>query len=75
MDSQDVQHLVWWAKDRVRGFMTGLHRSPDFGFSLDFAQHRAYVPGDAPKFIDWSVLARQDKVLTKPYEAESNLRA
>lgn len=75
MDSQDVQHLVWWAKDRVRGFMTGLHRSPDFGFSLDFAQHRAYVPGDAPKFIDWSVLARQDKVLTKQYEAESNLRA
>jgi uncharacterized protein (DUF58 family) len=75
MDRQDVQHLVWWAKDRVRGFMTGLHRSPDFGFSLDFAQHRAYVPGDAPKFIDWSVLARQDKVLTKQYEAESNLRA
>jgi len=75
MELEQVQHLVWWAKDRVRGFMTGLHRSPDFGFSLDFAQHRAYVPGDAPKFIDWSVLARQDKVLTKQYEAESNLRA
>ena len=55
--------------------MTGLHKSPDFGFSLDFAQHRAYVPGDAPKFIDWTVLARQDKYLTKQFEAESNLRA
>ena len=75
MNNQEIEHLVWWAKDRVRGFMTGLHRRPDFGFSLDFAQHRAYVPGDAPKFIDWSVLARQDKVLTKQYEAESNLRA
>ena len=63
------------ARDKVRGFMTGLHKSPDFGFSLDFAQHRAYVPGDSPKFIDWTVLARQDKYLTKQYEAESNLRA
>ena len=55
--------------------MTGLHKSPDFGYSLDFAQHRSYVPGDSPKFIDWSVVARQDKFLTKQYEAESNLRA
>ena len=55
--------------------MTGNHKSPDFGFSLDFAQHRAYVPGDSPKYIDWSVVARQDKFLTKQFEAESNLRA
>lgn len=75
MDDHRVQELKWWAEDRVRGFMTGLHRSPDFGFSLEFAQHRAYVPGDAPKFIDWSVYARQDRVLTKQFEAESNLRA
>lgn len=75
MDDHRVQELKWWAEDKVRGFMTGLHRSPDFGFSLEFAQHRAYVPGDAPKFIDWSVYARQDKVLTKQFEAESNLRA
>lgn len=75
MDEQQVQELKWWAEEKVRGFMSGLHRSPDFGFSLEFAQHRAYVPGDAPKFIDWSVYARQDKVLTKQFEAESNLRA
>lgn len=75
MDDHRVQELKWWAEEKVRGFMTGLHRSPDFGFSLEFAQHRAYVPGDAPKFIDWSVYARQDKVLTKQFEAESNLRA
>lgn len=75
MTNEDLTGLVWWAKERVRGFMTGLHKSPDFGFSLDFAQHRAYVPGDSPKFIDWNLLARQDKFLTKQYEAESNLRA
>ena len=75
MTKEDLTGLVWWAKERVRGFMTGLHKSPDFGFSLDFAQHRAYVPGDSPKFIDWNLLARQDKFLTKQFEAESNLRA
>ena len=75
MNKDEIIGLQWWARDKVRGFMTGLHKSPDFGFSLDFAQHRAYVPGDSPKFIDWTVLARQDKYLTKQYEAESNLRA
>ncbi|PTL96870.1 MAG: hypothetical protein DA396_07860 [Bacteroidetes bacterium] len=54
--------------------MTGLHKSPDFGYSVEFAQHRAYVPGDSPKHIDWSVLAKTDKYLLKQYEAESNLR-
>lgn len=75
MNKDEIIGLQWWAHDKVRGFMTGQHKSPDFGFSLDFAQHRAYVPGDAPKFIDWMVLARQDKFLTKQFEAESNLRA
>ena len=75
MNKEEIIGLTWWARQRVRGFMTGLHKSPDFGFSLDFAQHREYVPGDSPKFIDWTVLARQDKFLTKQFEAESNLRA
>jgi uncharacterized protein (DUF58 family) len=74
MNVEEIQSLVWWARDRVRGYMSGLHRSPDFGYSVEFAQHRAYVPGDSPKFIDWSVLAKTDKYLTKQYEAESNLR-
>ena len=75
MNNEDIRGLTWWAREKVRGFMTGNHKSPDFGFSLDFAQHRAYVPGDSPKYIDWSVVARQDKFLTKQFEAESNLRA
>ncbi len=75
MNNEDIRGLTWWAREKVRGFMTGNHKSPDFGFSLDFAQHRAYVPGDSPKYIDWAVVARQDKFLTKQFEAESNLRA
>ena len=74
MNEHDIASLVWWAEERVRGFMTGLHKSPDFGYSVEFAQHRAYVPGDPPKHIDWSVLAKTDKYLLKQYEAESNLR-
>ena len=74
MNEHEIASLVWWAEERVRGFMTGLHKSPDFGYSVEFAQHRAYVPGDSPKHIDWSVLAKTDKYLLKQYEAESNLR-
>ena len=74
MNENEIASLVWWAEERVRGFMTGLHKSPDFGYSVEFAQHRAYVPGDPPKHIDWSVLAKTDKYLLKQYEAESNLR-
>ncbi|MBT5151564.1 MAG: DUF58 domain-containing protein [Flavobacteriales bacterium] len=74
MNDHEIASLVWWAEERVRGFMTGLHKSPDFGYSVEFAQHRAYVPGDPPKHIDWSVLAKTDKYLLKQYEAESNLR-
>jgi uncharacterized protein (DUF58 family) len=74
VNDNDIASLVWWAEERVRGFMTGLHKSPDFGYSVEFAQHRAYVPGDSPKHIDWSVLAKTDKYLLKQYEAESNLR-
>lgn len=74
MNENEIASLVWWAEERVRGFMSGLHKSPDFGYSVEFAQHRAYVPGDPPKHIDWSVLAKTDKYLLKQYEAESNLR-
>jgi len=74
VNDNDIASLVWWAEERVRGFMTGLHKSPDFGYSVEFAQHRAYVPGDSPKHIDWSVLAKTDKYLLKQFEAESNLR-
>jgi len=75
VNTEEINDLYWWAQERVRGFMSGLHRSPDFGYSVEFAQHRQYVPGDSPKHIDWSVLAKTDRYLTKQFEAESNMRS
>jgi uncharacterized protein (DUF58 family) len=74
VNTDQINDLYWWAQERVQGFMSGLHRSPDFGYSVEFAQHRQYVPGDSPKHIDWSVYAKTDRYLTKLYEAESNMR-
>jgi uncharacterized protein (DUF58 family) len=59
----------------VEGFLAGLHRSPRKGFSVEFAEHRAYQPGDDLRYIDWKVLARADRWLIKQYEEETNLRA
>ena len=74
VNTDQINDLYWWAQERVQGFISGLHRSPDFGYSVEFAQHRQYVPGDSPKHIDWSVYAKTDRFLTKLYEAESNMR-
>ncbi len=59
----------------VEGFLTGLHRSPKRGFSVEFAEHRAYQPGDDLRFLDWKVVARADKWLIKQFEEETNLKA
>jgi uncharacterized protein (DUF58 family) len=59
----------------VEGFMTGLHRSPKKGFSVEFAEHRGYQPGDDLRYLDWKVVARADKWLIKQFEEETNLRA
>jgi uncharacterized protein (DUF58 family) len=59
----------------VDGFLQGLHRSPRKGFSVEFAEHRPYQPGDDLRYIDWKVLARADRWLVKQYEEETNLRA
>ncbi len=59
----------------VDGLLAGLHRSPKKGFSVEFAEHRAYMPGDDLRFLDWKVAARADKWLIKQYEEETNLRA
>ncbi len=58
----------------VDGLLTGLHRSPRKGFSVEFAEHRPYQPGDDLRFMDWKVAARADKWLIKQYEEETNLR-
>lgn len=59
----------------VDGFLTGLHRSPYHGFSVEFAEHRQYMPGDPLRHLDWKVLAKSDRKYLKQYEEETNLRA
>lgn len=59
----------------VDGFLQGLHRSPRKGFSVEFAEYRAYQPGDDLRYIDWKVVARADKWMIKQFEEETNLRA
>ena len=58
----------------VEGFMTGLHRSPYHGFSVEFAEHRPYHPGDELRHVDWKVYAKTDRYYIKQYEEETNLR-
>jgi uncharacterized protein (DUF58 family) len=58
----------------VEGFVTGLHRSPYKGFSVEFAEHRQYMPGDPLKHIDWNVYGKTDRFYIKEYEEETNLR-
>ncbi|MEQ9299850.1 MAG: DUF58 domain-containing protein [Cyclobacteriaceae bacterium] len=62
------------AKQMVEGFITGLHKSPYHGFSVEFAEHRLYNPGESTRHIDWKVFARTDRLYTKRYEEETNLR-
>lgn len=59
----------------VEGFITGLHRSPYHGFSVEFAEHRQYHPGDEVRHIDWKVFGRTEKYYIKQYEEETNLRS
>lgn len=62
------------AKQVVEGFITGLHKSPFHGFSVEFAEHRLYNNGESTKHVDWKLYARTDKLFTKKYEEETNLR-
>jgi uncharacterized protein (DUF58 family) len=62
------------ARRIVDGFLSGMHRSPYFGQSVEFVQHREYVPGDDLRHIDWKVWARQDRLYIKQYEEDTNLR-
>ena len=70
-----ITRLDLQARLVVEGFISGLHRSPFHGFSVEFATHREYVPGDDIRHIDWKVLARTDRHYIKQYEEETNLRA
>jgi uncharacterized protein (DUF58 family) len=63
------------AQGVVEGFLSGLHRSPFRGFSVEFTEHRAYQPGDELRYLDWKILARADRLFVKQFEEETNLRA
>ena len=63
------------ARHVVEGYVSGMHRSPYHGFSIEFAQHREYVPGDDLRYVDWKVYGRSDKIYLKQYEQETNLVA
>jgi uncharacterized protein (DUF58 family) len=62
------------ARQLVEGFITGLHKSPYHGFSVEFAEHRLYNEGESTRHIDWKIYGRTDKLFTKRYEEETNLR-
>jgi uncharacterized protein (DUF58 family) len=67
-----IGNLQLLAKTVVDGFLTGLHRSPYLGFSIDFAEHRPYMPGDDIRRIDWRLFARSDRYYIKLFEADTN---
>jgi uncharacterized protein (DUF58 family) len=67
-----IGNLELVARSVVEGFINGIHRSPYFGASVDFAEHRGYVPGDDIRRVDWRLYARTDRFYIKEYEADSN---
>lgn len=68
-----LQGLELRARTIVDGYVTGVHRSPYHGFSIEFAEHREYVPGDDLRHVDWKVYGKTDKFYLKQYEEETNL--
>lgn len=72
--AQRFGRLELLAKQAVEGFITGLHKSPYHGFSVEFAEHRAYNTGESTRHIDWKLYGRTDKMFVKRYEEETNLR-
>lgn len=78
LDIQSIREnnlsIDFLAKKLVEGFITGLHKSPYHGFSVEFAEHRIYNTGESTRYIDWKVLAKTDRLYTKTFEEETNLR-
>ncbi len=68
------QHLELLANQVVEGFISGMHKSPFHGFSAEFAEHKVYNSGESTKHIDWKLFAKTDRLYTKRYEEETNLR-
>lgn len=77
IEQQHFEHysnLELIAKQVVEGFITGLHKSPFHGFSVEFAEHRLYNTGESTRYMDWKLFARTDKMFVKRFEEETNLR-
>lgn len=72
---EQFDNLEFIASQIVEGFITGLHRSPYHGFSVEFAEHRVYNNGESTKHVDWKLYARTEKLFIKQYEEETNLRS
>ncbi len=73
-DIKGLGNIELLAKQMVEGFITGLHKSPYHGFSVEFAEHRLYNNGESTRHIDWKLFAKTDRLYTKRYEEETNLR-
>lgn len=71
---KDFERLDFLARQIVEGFITGLHKSPYHGFSVEFAEHRLYNTGESTRHLDWKLYARTDKLFVKRFEEETNLR-
>ena len=71
---QRFSHLELLARQVVEGFITGLHKSPFHGFSVEFAEYRNYNPGESTRYIDWRLYGKTDKLFVKRFEEETNLR-
>ena len=71
---EQFSSLEFLARQVVEGFITGLHKSPFHGFSVEFAEHRLYNTGESIRSIDWKLFGRTDRLYTKRYEEETNLR-
>jgi uncharacterized protein (DUF58 family) len=67
-----ISNLELIAKTIVQGFVSGLHRSPNFGFSQEFAEYQSYTPGDDLRYVDWNVYARMERLVLKRYRGETN---
>jgi uncharacterized protein (DUF58 family) len=72
--SSEIKNLSLLAKQVVEGFITGIHKSPFHGFSVEFSEHKLYNTGESTRHIDWKLFAKTEKLYTKKYEEETNLR-
>ncbi|MGY0407855.1 MAG: DUF58 domain-containing protein [Polaribacter sp.] len=74
IQSSEIKNLDILAKQVVEGFITGMHKSPFHGFSVEFSEHKLYNKGESTRHIDWKLFAKTEKLYTKKYEEETNLR-